>query len=193
VAADNGKEDFCPLEEAIIFLSVLLHNQQHNILSSHIAQCHFDFKMRLNLLPAQFPSITPSELAAVAREVFQPKRKWNENKTLKRIDQEICRSLLGTSYEVSAELWNLIDPQSTISRYAQPKHLLWALILMKNYSTEEVSSRVVGGVDKETFRDWCWVFITAISGLKSDVVSFMSRRIRIEYFVSLCIYIPDCF
>ena len=58
--------------------------------------------MRLNL-PTEFQLITPGEIASAAREAFQPKRKWNKNKTLKWIDKEICRSLLGTSYEVCAE------------------------------------------------------------------------------------------
>jgi hypothetical protein len=127
--------------------------------------------MRINL-PMEFQSVTPGEIASAAREAFQPKRKWKKNKTLKWIDKETCESLLGTSCEVRAELWNLICPQAMISRSAQPKHLLSALFFMKNCATEEVSTRVIGGADKETFRDWCWIFIAAISRLKNDVVSF---------------------
>ena len=47
--------------------------------------------------------------ATVAREVFDKKTGYS-NKTTRALDNEICESLIGTSYEVCSELWNLISP-----------------------------------------------------------------------------------
>jgi hypothetical protein len=119
------------------------------------------------------PFITPTEYAVIARDVFSPKNKGYKNKSLKWIDKEICESLIGVSYDICAELWNLINPLVSASKNAKPKHLLWTLLFLKNYSTEEVSTRVVGGADKKTFREWCWIFIEAIAKLEPEVVSII--------------------
>jgi hypothetical protein len=121
----------------------------------------------------QFPSITPLEYAGIAREVFEKKRKGYKNKTTKWIDKEICQSMIGTSYGICAELWNLINPTLSVSPDAHPKHLLWALLLMKNYSTEGMNVRVIGGADVQTFRKWSWLFIDAMAKLLPEVVSAM--------------------
>jgi hypothetical protein len=121
------------------------------------------------------PFTTPSEMAVIARDVFSPKNKGYKNKTLKWIDKEICESLIGTSYEVASELWNLINPLTSVSIHSKPKHLFWALYFKCNYTTESVSTRVVGGADKKTFRDWCWLFIEAIANLKSQVIVWTNR------------------
>jgi hypothetical protein len=120
----------------------------------------------------QIQSITPAEYADIARNIFKKKNGY-KNKTTTRLDNEICQSLIGTSYEICAELWNLINPVLSVSRNAQPKHLLWALLLMKQYSTEEVNVRLVGGADNKTYRKWSWLFIEAIANLKASVVSVL--------------------
>jgi hypothetical protein len=121
----------------------------------------------------EFPTITPLEYADIALEVFAKREPGYKNKTRAREEKEICRWFLGTSFEVCAELWNLIisPPSTSIPKDAQHKHLLWALLLMKNYATEPMNTRVVGGVDLGTFRKWSWVFVEAIAKLESDVVS----------------------
>jgi hypothetical protein len=121
----------------------------------------------------QFPSITPAEHAKIARDTFK-KKNGCKNKTTTRLDHEICQSLIGTSYEICAELWNLINPVLSVSRDAQPKHLLWGLLLMKQCSTEEVNARLVGGADNKTHRKWSWLFIEqAIANLKASVASVL--------------------
>ena len=96
------------------------------------------------------------------------------NKTMEALDEEICQSLIGTSYVVASELWNLIQPSTKEElEDAHPKHLLWALLMLKCYCTMPVLTRVVGGVDKKTFRKWAWAFVFAISDLKNRVVSIL--------------------
>jgi hypothetical protein len=101
--------------------------------------------------------MTPAMFATVAREVFDKKTGYS-NKTIRALDNEICESLIGTSYEVCSELWNLISPTDTVNlKGGHPKHLLWALLFLKCYCIEPILTRVVGGVDGKTFRKLCCV------------------------------------
>jgi hypothetical protein len=52
----------------------------------------------------------------------------------------------------------------------KPKHLLWALHFMKCYPTEKQMSSAVKEDDK-TLRKWVQIFIKALAGLNSKVVS----------------------
>ena len=109
--------------------------------------------------------------ATVVREVFGKKTGYS-NKTIRALDTEICESLIGTSYQVCSELWNLISPTDIENlKGGHPKHLLWALLFLKCYCTEPILTRVVGGVDGKTFRKWAWLFVSAMAGLKQRVVS----------------------
>jgi hypothetical protein len=124
----------------------------------------------------EIPTITPDAYATIAREVFAKRNKGYKNKTTKWIDKEICESLIGTSFEVCSELWNLINPLVTISPDAKPKHLLWALLFLKNYCIEKINARLVGGVDAKTFRKWSWLFVEGVAKLKDSVVSLCRSR-----------------
>lgn len=50
-------------------------------------------------------------------------------------------------------------------RGADPKHMLWGLLFMKVYSTEEAHSTVCG-ISRNTFRKWSWLMLNLISGIK---------------------------
>ena len=51
----------------------------------------------------------------------------------------------------------------------KPKHLLWAVIFLKTYTTES-SLAVAIGVDEKTLRKWIFIIINAISDLEDDWV-----------------------
>jgi hypothetical protein len=78
--------------------------------------------------------------------------------------------LFGVTPDLSSELWTLLSSETTMDSYAKPKHLLWALMLMKIYATEAVLS-VLAGCDEKTFRKWAWTFIEEMSNLSESVVS----------------------
>lgn len=121
----------------------------------------------------KFPTLTPSLCASLARDVFS-KNTGYSNKTNKALDQEICKSLLGTSYTVCSEIWNLVNPlESDVLQLqkAHPRHLFWALLFLNCYCTIPILTRVVGGVDDKTFREWSWLFVKEIANLKPRVVS----------------------
>lgn len=56
----------------------------------------------------------------------------------------------------------------------QPKHLLWGLLFLTTYDTEENLAQRVGNVDEKTFRKWSRLFVDAISYLECEVVSSLS-------------------
>jgi hypothetical protein len=71
-------------------------------------------------------------------------------------------------------LWNLLIKTkwtATLKSKPQPKHLLWALLFLRNYSIEEVHASQVGGVDEKTFRKWAWFYIEGIASLVPLLVS----------------------
>ena len=113
-----------------------------------------------------------NSFALIARDIFRKDR--YSNKTTKSLHAEICSALIGTLYVVCSEIWNLIEPKNDATmKDAHPKHLLWTLFFLKCYCTEEISTRVVGGVSNETFWKWTWLFVKAIAGLRGEIVSFM--------------------
>ena len=66
----------------------------------------------------------------------------------------------------------MINPHEHISSYAKPVHLLWALMLIKIYATEDVLSGIAG-VTEKTYRKWAWKFIKAVSDLSYTLVSLV--------------------
>ena len=131
-----------------------------------------------------FPALSPELCAQLAREEFgnpNPNRKQDKN-----LDKEICESLIGTTYVVASELWNMIDPVGRLEagdkdfNGAHPKHLFWSLFFLKNYCTEAVMVRVFGFVDNKTIRKWIWIFIPAIAGLRPEVVSLSSSPTNLK-------------
>ena len=93
-------------------------------------------------------------------------------KDLRRMAPKSCnrkfRSFFGASSKVCALLWHFVD----LSEYpsAAPKHLLWALLFMKIYSTEDIHASMAGGVDPKTFRKWTWIVVRAIADLETEFV-----------------------
>ena len=75
-------------------------------------------------------------------------------------------SHFGTTPTVASLCWQLIPNHP---RGSHPKHLLWALLFLKLYRSENVHASMVG-CDEKTFRKWCRKYIILIS--RMDVVSY---------------------
>lgn len=80
------------------------------------------------------------------------------------------REMFGCSANVVLQLWNMTISYVDIKGSPEIAHLLWALMFLKIYSKETITSRLVGGVDEKTYRKWVWIFVTAIADLEADVV-----------------------
>eukprot|EP00536_Pseudo-nitzschia_multiseries_P012726 jgi/Psemu1/32962/gm1.32962_g len=100
---------------------------------------------------------------------FPAKRKWNSKDKEGRII-----SVFGASSSVIAEIWNRIEPN--VQEGIELKHLLWALVFLKVYWTEEVHCAiVVDWPNPRTFHEKAWHVIEAIADLKPTVIKLESR------------------
>jgi hypothetical protein len=81
----------------------------------------------------------------------------------------------GVSPFIASCIWNRMLDENTLptlkARPMMPKHLLWALMFLKLYSTEEVLCRKCGTTEK-TFRRRVWLMLCSIATL--DVVSYLT-------------------
>ena len=101
---------------------------------------------------------------------FPDSRKWNTRDKDRRF-----RSCFGAPSNVVANLWNRIQSRGPIELGGKPKHLLWALVLLKGYSSSELLCAIVGWPSSATFAKWAWYFVNRISELKDDVIKLENR------------------
>ena len=97
-------------------------------------------------------------------------RKWKSKDRDRRF-----KSIFGASSFVIADLWNRIKHSCELEPAAEPKHLLWALVFLKNYSSYEVLCCIVGWPNSTTFSNWAWYFVPKINELKDDVILLDNR------------------
>ena len=94
--------------------------------------------------------------------------------SLLRLPLRNFKAHFGATPEICADIWQMINPPQHINRYARPVHLLWGLMLMRVYATEEILS-AIAGVTEKTYRKWAWKFIIAVSNLSYSLVSRYKR------------------
>jgi DDE superfamily endonuclease len=114
--------------------------------------------------------ITNNEMITVAREVLGMTTEARINATA---EDKRFRGFFGAPIDVTVIIWNELQPIDEPS--AEPKHLLWALVFLKIYATEEVHCRIVGWPNPKTFRKWSWFFVTKISDMKDAIIVFDRR------------------
>jgi hypothetical protein len=76
------------------------------------------------------------------------------------------RPHFGVGTHVTAIIWSTITKPDG----AEPHHLLWTLLFLKVYASEEVLSNLIG-VCTNTYRKWVWPMLSAIQQMESQVVS----------------------
>lgn len=70
------------------------------------------------------------------------------------------KSYFGTTPVVCVAAWDNFD--SARPPKSEQKHLLWALLYLKQYCTEHVNTNLVG-VTEKTFRKWCNILIRLLA------------------------------
>lgn len=87
------------------------------------------------------------------------------------------RGFFGASIDVITDIWNRVQPfiDDEHAGSSHPKHLLWCLVFLKIYSTEEVHCRIVGWPAPKTFRKWSWYFVGKIAQLKDEIIVLDKR------------------
>src|SRR5687768_8491231 len=77
----------------------------------------------------------------------------------------------GATPLLCSRLWLLIGSDNNNQphlRTARPKHLLWALLFLKQYKCTELNCGSAG-VDETTYRKWSWIFVQLLADI--NVVS----------------------
>jgi len=101
------------------------------------------------------------------------------------------KSWFGTSPAVCIDLWEMINPKESISKLAIPAYLLWALMLLKIYSPEDVLASMAGAGSEKTFRRWAWRFIEKMEELSYTLVRLQS--ILLLFNICWCVLLRVCF
>lgn len=88
------------------------------------------------------------------------------------------RSHFGVTPKVCSVVWNEIEYSAPAG--AQPKHLLWCLSFLKEYSTEHYR-RSIFNADEKTMREWTWTFVKLISKMNVVRFAFNVFILRLRY------------
>lgn len=88
--------------------------------------------------------------------------KWTSSKY---VAQRRFTSFFGVTPRVCSLIWDKI--KHDIPNGGAPKHLLWSLSFVKQYSVEHYR-RSIFHADEKTIRKWTWLFLELLSNL--DVV-----------------------
>ena len=73
------------------------------------------------------------------------------------------RAFFGTSPMVCVTVWDMLLFHRP--RKSTPEHLLWALLLLKQYNIESVNAALVG-VSEKTFRKWSLIYIRLLANIQ---------------------------
>ena len=79
------------------------------------------------------------------------------------------RNAFGVSPVHCSMIWAKLQQRDLVG-FGRPVHLLWALILMKQYAHESILASLTG-VHPNTFNEWAFYYIEQIAKLKPDFVS----------------------
>jgi hypothetical protein len=76
----------------------------------------------------------------------------------------IFRANFGVSPYICAVVWNELVDTRSLPQGARPKHILWSLLFLKVYATENVLCTICA-CDEKTFRKWVWLLVAAMARL----------------------------
>lgn len=74
------------------------------------------------------------------------------------------KALFGITPLLCQKLWEKIS--SSLYAGSKPCHLLWALLKLRTYATDEVCT-VITGACKKTYQKWTWIFIQKLSEIEN--------------------------
>ena len=118
-------------------------------------------------------SLDPNPFERAGLEIMGRAKKKSGIKAERR-----WRSLFGATPIVCARIWELADPSNNpqFPGNVHRKHLMWALIFLRDYQTEEDHTILIGA-DENTFRKWQRLFVVEISLLESRVILWDSQKL----------------
>ena len=113
----------------------------------------------------QLVNVSHEEVEEEARKVLR--LPTGADKMSPLTEKREFRSSFGVTFEVRSDAWRRLEPKRRISKFAKPKHLLWAFVFLAVNGSESVNCRLVGSRDQKSFRYWSWLFVEKISHLES--------------------------
>jgi hypothetical protein len=117
------------------------------------------------------PLLNAGEFEVLGRKIAKYKQSRSEKVTQRRFKAEF-----GVPTSVAAIVWQNVVESSFLRdnihglKPPDPKHMLWALMLLKQYSNHETLAKAAQA-DVKTFRKWSELYLEAIAELDSTVVS----------------------
>lgn len=105
--------------------------------------------------------------------LYYARQMWNRspsNVLSDKREDRLFRGFFGIAVKVATILWRALDETGCLPDEIKIVHMLWGLMLLKTYSTENVLC-AIAGVDAKTFRKWAWAFVNSVSVLEETVVS----------------------
>ena len=117
----------------------------------------------------QVPLPSAAEFEALGLDMLRCKKRGSTKSRSRRF-----KAFFGAEPDVVCTIWSMLH-QSRWLRYAgvrgpKPVHLLWALLFLRRYGTEEIMADVAGVCEK-TFRKWAWFYAEGMAKLDLIVVS----------------------
>ena len=113
--------------------------------------------------------------------------------TSESVSEHVSRANFGVSSFLALKLWDLLQPIHDLHVKYRPQYLLWTLLFLKQYSSDDVSLNTVG-VPVKTFCQWVWPIIDEISSRANQVVSkksFKSLTNCFYYFFNFGSFFPN--
>lgn len=105
-------------------------------------------------------------------------------------------SFFGIEACLVSRLWSMLIQHGKLAILRSPKpiHLLWALMFLQVYDTEERNAARCK-CDEKTFRKWAWWYAEAVADLDEYVVSLLRLKFLLSqpeltiqlYFVADCV------
>jgi hypothetical protein len=130
-------------------------SEQNGCVGSNFKECQSRKNVHVIILPdcpIEMVDLLPSIFMRHGRDIMRSPSTlfWSKARLTHR---QMFRAIFGTDPRIVAEVWNRIQPWTTISSSAKPFHLLWALLFMKSYTVEAVCVSMCGVFEKK-FRKW---------------------------------------
>ena len=120
------------------------------------------------------PSMTTSDFAELGAIVAKYARSNSEKVAMRRFKSEF-----GVAPDVVRDAWDLlieskffqrkISKATILRRPPNPQHLLWALMLLKQYSLTTTLAKIAK-VDEKTYRKWSFLYLDSLAELDRVVV-----------------------
>lgn len=112
----------------------------------------------------------------LGREIMNSRRRGGQGRR-RSAERELRRfkAFFGVKPSRAAEVWSLLVGHNLVPPKTQPMHLLWALLFLKVYGTEEVNAGMIGH-DESTIRKWVWLLVKAMHDLSKILVSIFEMN-----------------